>query len=76
MTRREVRRFLTKDDSGNRHTVIEYQTFQESKEIRRDRQPAGPITGHLFETADGYPVEKITEDTFQLLKRNIIVRKV
>ena len=53
MTRKEVRRFQTKDDDGNRHTIIEYQTFQESNEIRGDRQPAGPITGQLFETADG-----------------------
>jgi hypothetical protein len=76
MIQREVRRLLAKDDSGNRYTIVEYQTTEESNEIRPDRMSSDPIKGESFETADGEPVEKISEDTFQLLKRNKIVRKV
>jgi hypothetical protein len=76
MIRRVARRFLAKDDSGKRYTIIEYQTTEESKEIRSDRMSSDPIKGQTFETADGDPVEKISEDTFQLLKQNKIVRKV
>ncbi len=76
MTRREVRRFQTKDDDGNRHIIIEYRTFQESDEIRSDRMSADPIIGQAFETGHGRAVEQIDENSFQILGTDKIVRKV
>jgi hypothetical protein len=76
MRRNEVLRFATKDDTGNRRIIVEYRTFEESDEIRSDRMSPDPVTGKVFETADGHPVEQITEDTFQILTTNKIVRKV
>jgi hypothetical protein len=76
MTKTEVRRFQTKDDGGNRHTIIEYTTFEESDEIRADRMRTDPIIGQCFEPVHGGAVIQITEDTFQILSTNKIVRKV
>lgn len=76
MTRREVGRFQAQDGGGNLHIIIEYQTFEESDEIRTDRMSADPITGQAFETVHGRAVEKIDENSFQILGTDKVVRKV
>jgi hypothetical protein len=70
-TRKEVRRFQTKDEEGNRITLIEYRITIVSDEIRPDRMLPEPTFEEDFKTADGRDVAK----TYQLLGTGKIVRE-
>jgi hypothetical protein len=72
----KVDQFNAKDDVGKIYTIVEYRTSQQSNEIRSDRMSQPPTIGQEFKTLEGRAVEKITEDTFQIMGSDKIVRKI
>jgi hypothetical protein len=72
----EVSRFQAEDDGGNRAIIIEYRVIIESDEITGDRMSRAPIFEIWLETTDGRSVEKIGENTFEIIGIDKVMRRI
>lgn len=72
--RKEISRFEAQSDSGERYTVIEYQTMIEFQPISGPKSFVGGTKELLL--ANGSDVEFIDDDTFQIVKTDKVIRRI
>lgn len=72
--RKEIGRFEAASDSGERYTIVEYQTMIETQLISGRKSVVGGTKELLL--ANGDDVNFIDDDTFKIVKDNKIIRRV
>ncbi|MDD4874574.1 MAG: hypothetical protein PHE15_06355 [Dehalococcoidales bacterium] len=70
----EINRFSAKKDKGKTYTIVEYQDVSPGGDFDRPLYKVASLIS--YQTSTGLPVNKIDNETFQILQTQEFVKKV